>query len=99
MGNNSPGTILNETVSNCQSPRGHPPWWGTECRGSQEVRKLGRLEKESMIRNRALQALKTKKGTKCPPILLNFLTSAPGDWRRRRQEEKKIKNLLNIRAF
>jgi hypothetical protein len=19
-----------ENVSNCQSPRGHPPWWGTE---------------------------------------------------------------------
>jgi len=28
-----------EMVSNCQSPRGHPPWWGTVCK---EAGKLGR---------------------------------------------------------
>jgi hypothetical protein len=31
-----------ENVSNRQSPRGHPPWWGTGCLGSWEVGKLGR---------------------------------------------------------
>ena len=31
-----------ENVSNCQSPRGYPPWWGTDCLGTWEPWKLGR---------------------------------------------------------
>ena len=31
-----------KNVSNCQGPRGHPPWWGTGCLGSWEVGNLGR---------------------------------------------------------